>query len=136
MIVRFPPVVGRDDEFFWDGVKQGELRLQRCCGCAKLRHPPRPMCPACHSLEWSAEPARGRGTVYSYVIPRHPPAAPGEEPGIIVLVELEEGVRLVSNLCGVGSERVRNGMPVEVFFADFTGGLRLPQFRPARESAT
>jgi uncharacterized protein len=131
---RFPPLAGRDDQFFWEGVKSGELRLQRCRGCGKLRHPPRPMCPDCHSLEWSSEKASGRGTVYSYVIPRHPPAPPSDEPTIIVLVELEEGVRLVSNLCGLDPGAVRNGMRVEVFFADFPDGLRLPQFRPTAES--
>jgi len=133
VIPRFPPVAGIDDGFFWEGVQAGELRLQRCRDCGRLRQPPRPMCPDCHSLAWSSEPASGRGTVYSYVIPRHPPVPAGDAPTIIVLVELDEGARLVSNLCGADPAAVRTGMRVEVFFADFPGGFRLPQFRPAAE---
>ncbi|HEV3112862.1 MAG TPA: Zn-ribbon domain-containing OB-fold protein [Candidatus Binataceae bacterium] len=125
------PVPGRDDQFFWDGVAAGELRLQRCASCGKLRHPPRPMCPFCHSLKFELERASGRGVVYSYVIPRHSPLTSSEEPPIVVLVELEEGARLVSNLCGVVPGAVRNGMPVEVFFTEFEGGVRLHQFRAA-----
>jgi uncharacterized protein len=130
---RAAPNPGRDDQFFWEGVAAGELRLQRCGDCGKLRHPPRPMCPFCHSLKFDVARASGRGVVHSYVIPRHPPLPSGEEPPIVVLVELEEGVRLVSNLCGVTPDAVRNGMPVEVFFADFDGGIRLHQFRPSEK---
>lgn len=127
---RAAPVPARDDQFFWEGVAAGELRLQRCASCGRLRHPPRPMCPFCHSLKFEVERASGRGVVYSYVIPRHPPLPASEEPPIVVLVELEEGARLVSNLCGVAPGAVRDGMPVEVFFAEFEGGVRLHQFRP------
>jgi uncharacterized protein len=125
------PIAGPDDRFFWEGVAAGELRLQRCAGCSKLRMPPSPMCPVCHSLQWRAERASGRGIVYSWVIPRHPPPDPGQEPPIVVLVELEEGVRLVSNLCDVRPEAIRNGMPVEVCFAELED-VRIHQFRPAR----
>jgi uncharacterized protein len=126
------PIPIRDDQFFWDGVAAGELRLQRCADCGKLRHPPRPLCPFCHSPKFALQRASGRGVVYSYVIPRHPPLPNSEEPPIVVLVELEEGVRLVSNLCGVAPNEVRDGMPVEVFFAEFDGAVRLHQFRPVK----
>lgn len=125
------PIATHDDLFFWEGVAAGELRLQRCADCARLRMPPRPMCPFCHSLQWRAERASGRGTVHTWVIPRHPPPEPGQEPPIVILVELEEGVRLVSNLREAKPEEVRNGMAVEVCFVDGDGGSRLHQFRPA-----
>jgi len=125
-------MISPDDRFFWEGVAAGELRLQRCAGCSRLRMPPSPMCPSCHSLQWRVERASGRGTVYSWVIPRHSPANPDQEPPIVVLVELEEGVRLVSNLCEVQPEAVRNGMAVEVYFVDFENGVRLHQFRPVK----
>jgi uncharacterized protein len=125
------PIPIRDDQFFWEGVAAGELRLQRCASCGRMRHPPRPMCPFCRSLQFALERANGRGVVYSYVIPRHPAPPSSKEPPIVILVDLEEGVRLVSNLCGVAPNAVRNGMPVEVFFTEFEGGFRLHQFRPA-----
>ena len=40
---RLAPTTTLDTRFFWDGLKAGKLLVQRCCGCAKLRHPPRPM---------------------------------------------------------------------------------------------
>ena len=122
------PVDDADDRFFWQGAAEGRLLLQWCTGCGTVRHPPSPMCPHCHSLEWEAREASGRGTVYSWVLSDHPTA--GEPtPRVVVLVELAEGVRLVSNLAGVEVADVRNDMAVEVFFERF-GDVTLPQFRP------
>ena len=123
-----PPVTDDDNRFFWEGVQEGRLRIQRCASCATLRHPPGPMCPRCHSLEWDTVESRGRGTVYSWVLSHHP-TEPDAEPRIVVLVDLEEGVRLVANLQGLPWADVTNGMAVEAFFAD-VGGVLLPQFRP------
>jgi uncharacterized OB-fold protein len=127
------PLVGQtvtdeDTRFFWDGVRDGRLLLQRCSGCSALRHPPGPMCPACLSLEWEAVEASGRGTVYAWVLSHHP-TEPDADPRVVVLVDLEEGVRLVSNLRGTPWTEIGNDVPVEVFFDD-VDGVRLPQFRP------
>ena len=124
-----PPVVSGDDRFFWDGAQRGELLLQRCAGCGQLRHPPAPMCPQCRSLEWDTVASTGRGTIYSWVVSHHP-SDDDPDGRVVVLVELDEGVRLVSNLVGVPWTEVRNDQPVEVFFAD-VDGIVLPQFRPA-----
>ncbi len=94
------------------------------------------MCPTCNSLEWDTVESTGRGTVYSYVMPQHPPMPLMEYPYIVALVELEEGVRLVSNLCDIAPADVEVGMPVEVFYQTFDTldgkDLVLHQFRPAR----
>ena len=73
MSSRLAPSMTADTQFFWDGAKEQRLLIQRCGGCATLRHPPRPMCLSCHSLEWDTLEALGRGTVYSFVILRHQP---------------------------------------------------------------
>jgi uncharacterized OB-fold protein len=122
-----PPVTDEDNRFFWDGVADGQLRIQRCADCGRFRHPPGPMCPECLSLEWETVTSSGRGSIYSWVVSHHP-TEPDTEPRIVVLVELEEGVRLVANLQGLPWGEVRNDLPVEVFFAD-VDGVRLPQFR-------
>ena len=119
-----------DTVFFWDGAARGELLAQRCGGCGALHHPPRPMCPHCHSTERSAVTLSGRGTVYSWVVPRHP-VLPIFEPDLVVaLIELEEGIRLVSNVYGVPVAEMRNGIPVEVFFVPTAKGGAVPVFRP------
>ena len=90
------------------------------------------MCPACHSVRWATREASGRGTIYSWIVSHHPTEA-DELPRVVVLVDLEEGVRLVSNLRDVPPANVRNGMDVEVYFHDFDGVV-LPQFRPRRRA--
>jgi len=128
---RLAPSVSPDTEFFWNGLKDHQLLIQRCGSCGVLRHPPRPMCPSCNSLEWDAVTASGRGSVHSFVMPQHPPMPFMEYPYIVALIDLEEGTRLLSNLCEVAPEDASIGMPVEVFYTEFEDGLVLHQFRPA-----
>ena len=126
------PSMNDDSAFFWEGVEKGDLRIQRCLDCTMLRHPPRPMCPACRSLEWDAIVASGRGVIYSYVIHHHPPVYGFETPFAIALVELEEGTRIVGNVLGLEPAEVQVGMPVEVSFESIDGEWMLPQWRPRR----
>lgn len=130
MATRLAPSASLDTQFFWDGVRARRLLIQRCSGCGGLRHPPRPTCPQCHSLDWDSVEASGRGTLYSYCIPRYPLLPWQAEAGIVALVELEEGTRLVSNLIGVEPGDARIGMAVRVVFEDFDDGLVLPMFTP------
>jgi hypothetical protein len=123
------PPVNADTAFFWEGVDAGELRIQRCTGCGALRHPPRPMCGSCQSTEFDTVVASGRGTIYSYAVHHHPPLPGIELPLVVILVELEEGVRLVSSLTGAGPDAVAIGLPVEVVFSQVDDDLTLPLFR-------
>jgi 3-oxo-4,17-pregnadiene-20-carboxyl-CoA hydratase alpha subunit len=124
-----PPAVTRDDEFFWQGVAEGRLLLARCAECSNLQHPPSPMCPVCGSLEWTVQEASGRGTVHSWIVSRHPTEL-DDVPRIVALIELEEGVRLVSNLQDIDPAGVVNDMDVELVFRE-VDGVKLAQFRPA-----
>jgi uncharacterized OB-fold protein len=128
MATRLQPTVTLDTEFFWNGLKEGKLLVQRCSECGALRHPPRPMCPHCNSLEWQAIEATGRGTVHSFVMPRHPPFPWFDDDYIVALIDLDEGVRIVSNLVDVTPDDAAIGMPVEVQFETFDDGLVLPLF--------
>lgn len=124
------PPVGRDNAFFWEGVAAGELRIQRVTSGAisTLRHPPLPAC-AGEELDWVV--ASGRGVVYSHVTHHYPPLPGIALPHTVLLVELEEGVRLVSELApGEDASVVQVGLPVELVFAGVPGGTR-PAFRPA-----
>jgi uncharacterized OB-fold protein len=136
MARRLAPAISPDTAFFWAALRERKLLIQHCTGCGALRHPPRPMCPKCNSLDWDAVESSGRGTVYSYVMPLHPPFPFMEYPYVVVLVELEEGTRLVSNLRDVAPEDICVGMPVEVFFETFDDDLVLHQFRPAGRART
>jgi hypothetical protein len=130
-MLRHPrPGVTHDTRFFWEGLRQHRLLIQRCARCHRLQHPPAPMCPACHSLEMGAVEASGRGTIHSFVVTEHPPVPPFSYPNVIVLVELEEGTRLVSRLVGVDPDAVAIGLPVEVEFESVDEELVLHRFRP------
>ncbi|MDT7548408.1 MAG: 3-oxo-4,17-pregnadiene-20-carboxyl-CoA hydratase alpha subunit [Actinomycetota bacterium] len=129
--VRVAPAVGRDNAFFWEGVQERELRIQKCGGCGILRHPPAPLCARCGSTDQGYVVASGRGVVYSHVTHHYPPLPGVELPHVALLVELEEGLRLVSELAaGVDPDTVRIGLPVQVAFETVPGGQLLPVFRP------
>src|SRR3954447_5545239 len=100
-MMRRAPVLTFDNEAYWRAATEGRLVAQRCRACAGLYHPPRPMCPRCHSLELAPTELSGDGVVYSYSILHHPQLASFDYPVIAVLVDLVEGVRIVSNLVGV-----------------------------------
>lgn len=128
-ITRPRPGISQDTQFFWEGLKQGKLLIQRCTECGTLRHPPGPVCARCHSFKWEALEASGRGTVYSFVVMHHPEIPPFAYPNPVALVALEEGTRLVAQLVGIKASDVRIGMPVHVEFIQ-DGELSLAAFRP------
>lgn len=125
------PVINRDNRFFWDGVAAGELRIQRCTGCEQLRHPPGPMCPHCGSTGWDWVVASGRGTIVSHAVHHHPPLPGIELPHAVVLVELEEGVRYLSEATGMSHRDVAVGLDVELSFIDVPGDDGEPMVVPA-----
>ncbi|MBO0510777.1 Zn-ribbon domain-containing OB-fold protein, partial [Streptomyces beijiangensis] len=123
------PVINRDNAGFWDGVSEHRLLIQRCGGCGTLRFPWLPGCNACGSQEWDTVEASGAGTVYSYVVMHHPPFPAFDPPYAVGLIELAEGVRMVSNVVGVPPDKVRIGMPVRLEFLRVDAELELPVFR-------
>lgn len=126
------PMISLDTQFFWEGTKAGELRIQRCPDCGTLRHPPGPMCPSCGAEKPDYILASGRGEIFSYVVHHHP-AVPGKQlPIVIALVELEEGVRMLGELIGADPTEVAIGSPVELALTKIDDDLTLPYWRLAR----
>jgi uncharacterized OB-fold protein len=118
---------------YWEGTRQGELRLQRCEDCAKTYFPPRPFCPACASRRVEIVKASGRGRLYSYVI-HHRPVPGFTPPYAIAVVELEEGPRLMTNIanCPQTPEALVLDMPVEAVFEKLDDEITLPLFQPVK----
>ena len=105
-----------DLDFYHAIVKQGSLCVQRCSACGAHTHPPRYYCPACSSGRFTFAPVSGRGTVYSYTVSHMSvePAWQAHLPFVTLVVELDEGPRIVASARGLRPEDVRLGMPVHV----------------------
>ena len=129
------PVPTPETQHFWDGTREHKLLLQRCTGCAHTYFPPRPFCPACSSREVEVFAASGRATLASYVINERPHPA-WDAPYAIALVELEEGVRMMTNIvdCPQTPEALVLDMPLEVCWEAQNDEITLPLFKPARAS--
>jgi uncharacterized OB-fold protein len=115
--------------FFAAGT-DGKLVLQRCTRCRKLIYYPRILCPFCLSTKYEWETLSGRGSVYSFAIvwrPNHPAFAE-QVPIILAVVDLSEGVQMVTTLVGCAPEAVEVGMQVNVVFDTIADGIALPKF--------
>jgi len=123
------PVPDPETEVFWDGLKQGKLLLQRCGDCGKYRYYPRMVCPHCLSGNTEWVESEGMGIVYSFtIVHKAPPAFQGDTPYVVALIELKEGVRMLSNLVTDEPDKVRIGMPVKVIFEKTASDIVLPKF--------
>ncbi|AHH15293.1 hypothetical protein NONO_c04800 [Nocardia nova SH22a] len=128
---RVRPTVSKDTEFFWDGVKLGELRIQQRPD-GSLQHPPVPALWKDHTEQSDYVVASGRGTVFSFVV-HHAPKVPGRQlPYVVALVELEEGVRMLGELRGVDPAEVEVGLPVEVGFQQLDDDDTVPYWKAVR----
>lgn len=127
---RARPAINRDNAYFWEGIEAGELRIQRCGGCGELRHPPRPMCDQCRSTEVDFVVASGRGRIHSFVVHHHPPLPGVVTPHPVLLVDLEEGVRFVSEpVEGTDPAELAIGREVALQFKRLDEELTVPAFR-------
>ena len=126
------PAITQDNQFFFDGLREGKLLIQRCASCATLRHPPLPACGACGSLEWDTVESKGLGSIYSFVVVHYPQVPSFEYPLPIGLIELDEGTRIVANLA-IEPEVVVIGARVAARIEAFDEDLSLPVFDLVKE---
>jgi uncharacterized OB-fold protein len=130
-----------DNAALWDGARRHELRIPKCNSCGTLVYPPLPRCASCGAFDMGYVVASGRGTVYAAVAVHYPQVPGFRYPLSVAVIELDEGVRFVSNIVGVTPEQVKIGMRVEVEWidshpalvegaTDSRGPQSLPMFRP------
>jgi len=132
------PLPQPDDDLvaeFWAHCAREELRFQRCSACATWRHLPRLRCARCGSPDFAWERSSGRGRVYSWTITHQAPlrAFASRTPYAVLVVELEEGVRMVAGLAEASPGELRLDLPVELVFERVSADAALPQFRPRGE---
>ncbi len=125
-----PSAVGLNGEFY-AFLARDELRLQRCTACGMWRHPPRHRCAHCGSHDVTWDRASGRGRVFSWTVTHRAVDPAFTPPYAILVVELEEGPRLVGNLRGLEPSELVLDLPVIVEIEHASDTVGLLWFRPA-----
>ena len=125
------PSVTHDIAFWFEGLQQGKLLIQRCAECGALRHPAGPMCRNCHSLSWDTIEASGTGTIHSFVVVHYPQIPSLDYPNQVVLVDLPEGIRVVANTVDTTPEQLQIGAAVQLVVQHCDDALSLPFFKVA-----
>ncbi len=125
-----PNALGLGAEWY-EQCASGELRFQRCGVCRAWRHPPRLLCAVCGSDAWSWQPSTGRGALFSWTVTHQPlhPAYADRVPYVVAVVELEEGVRVVTALDGVALDDLTLDLPLQGAVEVVAEGVGMPFFR-------
>jgi uncharacterized protein len=118
---------------FWEATREQRLVLQWCVDCDRYIFFPRDRCPGCLGSALTWRPASGRGTVYAVTVEQRPEisSVTTHEPFAVALIELEEGVRMMSNVVGCLPADVTVGLAVAVTWEPLSDGRNLPIFEPA-----
>ena len=119
---------------FWEALHRGQLLVQWCKACQRGIHYPRIHCPRCLGRELEWRESIGRGVLHAFtIVHRHfDPFFQARVPYIVGLVELEEGVRLMSSLVGIKAspDAVQIGTKLQVEFERVDESFTLHAFRP------
>jgi hypothetical protein len=125
----FKPVIDDESRQYWEGLKNHKLMIQQCLDCSKYIFYPRTICPHCFSEHLKWVEANGNGLIYSYtVVHRAMPPFKDEVPYVVGIIELEEGVRMMSRIVGDRSQ-IAIDKPVSVIFHQIDDELTLPYFQ-------
>jgi uncharacterized protein len=128
------PHIDEESRPFWEAVQRHELYVQKCRDCGDVRYHPRALCTNCLSSRTEWLRSKGAGTIYTFTVTNQNQAAGFREslPYVMAWVELDEGVKMLTNIVDCPPQEVKIGMPVEAVFEDVTPEVTLVKFRPAR----
>jgi uncharacterized protein len=130
---RREPPISDEAAPFWDATRDQRFLLPWCMRCDAAIWYPRSTCPRCFGddVDWRAD--TGAGTVYAASVHTRPGPGRVEEDGpyVVALVDLDAGVRMMSNVTGCPPGDVEVGMRVELTWEPLSDGRHLPVFRPA-----
>jgi uncharacterized protein len=127
------PTIEDETRPFWDAAKAGQLMIAKCGGCGKVHYYPRPMCPHCWSENVALTPASGKGTLYTWSTVFMNDLPPFKEmlPYVAAQVDLEEGVRVTTNIIDCDPNDLAIGMTVSLAFRDLNDEISVAVFRPS-----
>jgi uncharacterized protein len=128
------PHVDEESRPFWEALQRHELYIQKCRDCGDLRYHPRALCTNCLSSRTEWVRSKGNGKIYTFTVTNQNQAPGFREslPYVMAWVDLDEGVKMLTNIVDCPPQEVKIGMPVEAVFEDVTPEVTLVKFRPAR----
>ena len=131
------PAVTAELRPFFEAARDGRLVVQRCRACGERRFPPRDICSHClgREADWVTSSGRGKIVTWNVMHQVYHPGFAEEAPYAVVLVELDDGARLISNVVDCPPGRLDVGLPVEVTFEKLSDEVSLPKFRLALRQA-
>jgi uncharacterized OB-fold protein len=120
---------------FWDNTKKHKLTLKKCKDCGHIDHPPYLYCTNCSSDNSEWVEASGKGRLLAYAVNTYMVPFPfwDDMPYVVAMIELDEGVRMISNIVECNHNELKNGMDLEVVFDDVSAEFTLPKWRPVKE---
>lgn len=129
--LRPAPQPTRESEEYWAGALRNQLLVQWCEHCSRHQFYPRAFCTSCLSDELQWVKVSGRGTIYTFTISRIAPSPAFQSllPYATAVVELNEGVRLLTNILEPDLSKIVIGAEVEVCFEPIRDDVCLPQFK-------
>ena len=126
-----PEITGHAEPF-WAAARDGRLVIQRCPACGHVQHYPRPWCTNClHDAPEFVE-SSGEGTIYTFTVIRRSavPAFAARVPYVLAFVDLDEGVRMVTNIVECDPDSVRIGQRVRARFEPIDDERTIVLFAP------
>lgn len=128
------PHIDEESRPWWEAVQRHELYVQKCRNCGDLRYHPRALCTNCMSSRTEWVRCKGTGKIYTFTVTNQNQAAGFRDslPYVMAWVEVDEGLKMLTNIVDCAPEQVKIGMPVEAVFDDVTPEVTLVKFRPAR----
>lgn len=128
--IKIQPRPTATSEPYWQGCAAGELRLQFCAACTRYQFYPRIICSACGGRELEWRPSSGNGAIATFTVVRRGVSAAYEEPYVVALIDLDEGVRMMSqlHLADVDDPRLQVGARVKVAFTPWSDETTVPVF--------
>ena len=127
------PTISGETKPYWDSARRGQLLIQKCDSCGEFQFYPRGICANCWSNDIKWHKASGKGTVWTFTVTyqNRTPGFAEDVPYVLALVELEEGVRMFTNIVECEPRDVKIGMAVEVTFVRANDQITIPYFKPA-----
>lgn len=124
------PMVSPETEPFWTACREGTFLIQQCEKCLKFQYHYRGFCCHCWSSDVRDHAIEGSGTVWTYTVVERNRMEGFRDlvPYVVALVEVPEGVKILSNIVNCDPDSVEIGMPVRLTFIDATDDIRIPVF--------